>query len=56
MKKLKFENKQDWTERSFYASRRECFRYSLLDKYHAVTAGWLYVFFWDNTIQEEFQE
>ena len=56
MRKLKFKNPYKWNSRTFRTSRKEVFKYSLNDKHDAINKGWLYVFFWDTAIQEEFQE
>lgn len=57
MKKLKFENKLGWTHRFFHCSRKKSFENSLeRGREYAINYGWLYVFFWDTKLKEEFSE
>lgn len=56
MKKLKFENKPCWAGTGLHYSRRDAFEYSMENTYNAIDIGWLYVFFWDNKLREEFSE
>lgn len=56
MEKLKFKNPLKWKSRVLHCSRKESFINSVEGKNFAINFGWLYVFFWDTKLREEFSE